>query len=151
MPDLVKEVMSELEPIIKRSNLKVTAKMARNLSPLKSDRQKVKQIVVNLLSNALKFTHDGGIDVSVVAGADNRTALIAVRDTGIGIAPEHHENIFEDFRQVDDSPSRQYGGTGLGLAICRRLANALGGRITLTSAVGKGSTFTLTIPVDAPQ
>ena len=111
----------------------------------------MKQILVNLLSNALKFTHEGGIDVSVLRGDTAGSASISVSDTGIGIAPEHHENIFEDFRQVDDSPSRQYGGTGLGLAICRRLAHALGGRITLTSAVGKGSTFTLTIPVDAPQ
>jgi signal transduction histidine kinase len=74
-----------------------------------------------------------------------------VADSGIGIAPEHHDKIFEDFRQVDDSPSRQYGGTGLGLAICRRLASALGGRITVQSNVGEGSTFTLTIPVEAPQ
>jgi signal transduction histidine kinase len=73
---------------------------------------------------------------------------ISVTDTGIGIAPEHHERIFEDFRQVDDSPSRQYSGTGLGLAICRRLATAIGGRITLHSSLGQGSTFTLTIPVD---
>jgi signal transduction histidine kinase len=111
----------------------------------------VKQIVVNLLSNALKFTHQGGIDIAVVYAPGERMASIAVRDTGIGIAPEHHERIFEDFRQVDDSPSRQYGGTGLGLAICRRLANALGGRIALSSSLGEGSTFTLTIPAEAPQ
>ena len=76
---------------------------------------------------------------------------VSVSDTGIGIAPEHHERIFEDFRQVDDSPSRQYGGTGLGLAICRRLATSLGGRITLRSNLGQGSTFTLTIPLEPPQ
>jgi signal transduction histidine kinase len=76
---------------------------------------------------------------------------VEVTDSGIGIAPEHHEKIFEDFRQVDDSPSRQYGGTGLGLAICRRLATSLGGRIALKSRVGKGSTFTLTIPTVTKQ
>ena len=117
-----------------------------------SDRQKVKQIVVNLLSNALKFTHQGGIDIGVrLRSGRAMVSSLAVTDTGIGIAPEHHDKIFEDFRQVDDSPSRQYGGTGLGLAICRRLASALGGRITLQSNLGQGSTFTLTIPVEAPQ
>jgi signal transduction histidine kinase len=116
-----------------------------------SDRQKVKQVIVNLLSNALKFTHQGGIEIGVDYDPRTRLSSIAVTDTGIGIAPEHHDKIFEDFRQVDDSPSRQYGGTGLGLAICRRLASALGGRITLQSNLGEGSTFTLTIPVEAPQ
>jgi signal transduction histidine kinase len=99
----------------------------------------------------LKFTHHGGIEIGVDFDASSRIATIAVTDTGIGIAPEHHDKIFEDFRQVDDSPSRQYGGTGLGLAICRRLASALGGRITLQSRLGEGSTFTLTIPAEAPQ
>ena len=111
----------------------------------------MKQIVLNLLSNALKFTHQGGIEITVQFESETRTVSIAVTDTGIGIAPAHHTRIFEDFRQVDDSPSRQYGGTGLGLAISRRLATALGGRITLLSSLGQGSTFTLTIPVEAPQ
>jgi signal transduction histidine kinase len=148
---LVFEVMMELDPVVARSRLSVVTRLSPQPLVIRSDRQKVKQILVNLLSNALKFTHEGGIDVSACPGEAEGTASIAVSDTGIGIAPEHHENIFEDFRQVDDSSTRQYGGTGLGLAICRRLAHALGGRITLTSAVGKGSTFTLTIPVDAPQ
>ena len=78
-----------------------------------------------------------------------RNASISVKDSGIGIAAENHERVFEDFRQVDDSPSRQYGGTGLGLAICRRLATMLGGRISLNSNLGEGSTFTLIFPVDA--
>jgi PAS domain S-box-containing protein len=148
---LVREVMMELDPVITRSRLSVVTCLVPEPLVIQSDRQKVKQIVVNLLSNALKFTHEGEIEVSVLAEPEDRAAAIAVRDTGIGIAPEHHENIFEDFRQVDDSPSRQYGGTGLGLAICRRLAHALGGRIALKSVVGKGSTFTLSIPLDAPQ
>ena len=148
--ELVPEVMMELDPVIVRSRLSVVTILAPNPIVIRTDRLKVKQIIVNLLSNALKFTHEGEITVSVASTA-GETASVAVTDTGIGISPEHHESIFEDFRQVDDSPSRQYGGTGLGLAICRRLAHALGGRILLHSTVGKGSTFTLTIPVDAPQ
>jgi len=137
--------------VISRSKLSVRHRLAEESPFVQSDRQKVKQIVVNLLSNALKFTHQGSIEVEVALNPLDRTVAISVTDTGIGIAREHHERIFEDFRQVDDSPSRQYGGTGLGLAICRRLANALGGRITLRSEIGEGSTFTLTIPMDALQ
>jgi signal transduction histidine kinase len=148
---LVPEVMAELDAVIARSKLTVTPHLSSEVPLVFSDRQKVKQIVVNLLSNALKFTHQGGIEIGVDYDPGTRLSSIAVTDTGIGIAPEHHDKIFEDFRQVDDSPSRQYGGTGLGLAICRRLASALGGRITLQSNLGEGSTFTLTIPVEAPQ
>jgi PAS domain S-box-containing protein len=149
--ELVPEVMTELDPVISRSKLTVTPKLCLDLPTIYSDRQKVKQIIVNLLSNALKFTHEGGIQITVGYTPVERTASVAVADTGIGISPENHEKIFEDFRQVDDSPSRQYGGTGLGLAICRRLATALGGRITLESMMGVGSTFTLTVPVETEQ
>jgi signal transduction histidine kinase len=149
--ELVPEVMTELDPVISRSKLTVTSRLAPDAPTMISDRQKVKQVIVNLLSNALKFTHQGGIEIGVDFDPSSSLATIAVTDTGIGIAPEHHDKIFEDFRQVDDSPSRQYGGTGLGLAICRRLASALGGRITLQSRLGEGSTFTLTIPAEAPR
>jgi PAS domain S-box-containing protein len=149
--ELVPEVMAELDPVISRSKLAVTPRLSSEVPPLVSDRQKVKQILVNLLSNALKFTQHGNIEIAIDFDRMARIASIAVTDTGIGIAPEHHEKIFEDFRQVDDSPSRQYGGTGLGLAICRRLATALGGRIVLRSRIGEGSTFTLIIPAESPQ
>jgi PAS domain S-box-containing protein len=146
---LVPEVMAELDPMVVRSKLPVTQRLSPDMPEVNTDRQKVKQIVVNLLSNALKFTHQGGIEIVVGYDGAERMASIAVTDTGIGIAPENQEKVFEDFRQVDDSPSRQYGGTGLGLAICRRLATMLGGRITLHSRLGQGSTFTLTFPVEA--
>jgi signal transduction histidine kinase len=135
--ELVPEVMSELDPVIARSRLTVIPRLSVPSPVVHSDRQKVKQIVVNLLSNALKFTHEGRIEISVEHSVHDRVASVSVCDTGIGIAPEHHERIFEDFRQVDDSLSRPYGGTGLGLAICRRL--------------GKGSTFTLSLPAEPPQ
>ncbi len=149
--ELVSEVMTELDPVITRSKLAVSARLSPTPPAMLTDRQKVKQIVVNLLTNALKFTHQGEVEIGVDYDGERRSATVAVTDSGIGIAPEHHEKIFEDFRQVDDSPSRQYGGTGLGLAICRRLADALGGRITIQSNLGPGSTFTLTIPAEAPQ
>ena len=146
IPALVEEVMSELEPIIKKSNLTVRAIMPRGLPQLRSDRQKVKQIVLNLLSNALKFTPAGS--VRIVASYDRKTRMagIAVADTGVGIAPADRAKVFEDFRQLDNSPARGYGGTGLGLSICRRLAQMLGGTIELESEVGQGSTFTLRLP-----
>lgn len=147
--EIVRDVMAELDSVIARSTLVVTPTLDPDGPRIRSDRQKVQQIVVHLLGNALKFTHQGGIDIAVVHDAGAGTVSIAVSDTGIGIAPEHHECIFDDFRQVDSSTSRQYGGTGLGLALCRRLAAALGGRITLHSTLGQGSTFTLAIPVEA--
>jgi PAS domain S-box-containing protein len=147
--ELIPEVMAELEAVIARSRLAVTPRLHADMPDVVTDRQKVKQIVVNLLSNAIKFTHQGGIEIAVGYDRVTDLASIAVKDTGIGIAPENHEKVFEDFRQVDDSPSRQYGGTGLGLAICRRLAATVGGRITLTSVLGQGSVFTLIFPMNA--
>jgi signal transduction histidine kinase/PAS domain-containing protein len=148
---LVKEVLAELEPLIARSKLHVTFEQGRNVPPIKSDRAKVKQILMNLISNALKFTPKGAVTVSVKFRARNGEVRIAVADTGIGIAEKDQETVFQDFRQVDNSPTRQYGGTGLGLAICRRLANVLGGDIDLASRVNEGSTFTLLLPAKASR
>jgi signal transduction histidine kinase len=146
IPDLVNEVKSELEPIIIRSKLTVTLRLPKDLVPIASDRQKVKQIILNLLSNSLKFTHHGGIVIAAKRNKRERTVTLSVADTGIGIADADQDRIFEDFRQLDNSPTRAYGGTGLGLSICRRLAQMLGGRISVQSQVGKGSTFLLTLP-----
>jgi signal transduction histidine kinase len=144
VPELIAEVFSELEPIIKRSNLRVRRRVASGLPAVKSDRQKVKQIVLNLLSNALKFTAEGSVTIS--ASYQGPSVSIAVRDTGVGIEEADQAKVFEDFRQLDSSPARGYGGTGLGLAICRRLAQMLDGSIELTSRRGHGSTFTLRLP-----
>jgi GAF domain-containing protein/CheY-like chemotaxis protein/anti-sigma regulatory factor (Ser/Thr protein kinase) len=110
-----------------------------------SDQDKVKQILLNLLSNAAKFTHEGSITVS--AHRLDELLLIDVTDTGIGIAPDAQAKVFEEFQQADTSTTRKYGGTGLGLAISRHLARLLGGDLTLTSEPGKGSTFTLSFPL----
>jgi len=146
VPDLVSEVKAELEPIIMQRKLTVTIDVPRDLQPITSDRQKVKQILLNLLSNSLKFTHHGGVTITARRNVKDKTLTLAVTDTGIGIANADQDRIFEDFRQLDNSPTRAYGGTGLGLSICRRLAQMLDGRISVQSQVGKGSTFTLTLP-----
>jgi signal transduction histidine kinase len=147
IPTLVQEVLAELEPLIERSKLSVRVETARKLPPISNDRAKVKQIVLNLVTNAIKFTPSGSVTVSARHEPSAKEIEIAVRDTGIGIKSEDQERVFEDFRQADNSPAREYGGAGLGLAICRRLAHMMEGKVDLQSAVGQGSTFTLTLPV----
>jgi CheY-like chemotaxis protein/nitrogen-specific signal transduction histidine kinase len=128
---------------------------------IQSDPHRVEQIIRNLLSNAVKFTESGGVAVAFTRPAPgvkfaesglspNECLAVEVRDTGIGIRPEHHEIIFEAFRQVDSGTSRRYGGTGLGLFIARELARLLGGEIHLESDLNMGSTFTLYLPLTAP-
>ncbi len=146
LPELITEVRTELEPLIARSQLSIKNEVREGLPTVHSDRQKVKQIVLNLLSNALKFTPNGWVKISTGFDRATEHVVIAVQDSGIGIAESDHEKIFEDFRQADDSTTRQYGGAGLGLSICRRLASMLDGAIELKSSRGDGSTFTLRFP-----
>ncbi|MDB5710778.1 MAG: hypothetical protein JWL96_2848 [Sphingomonas bacterium] len=119
-------------------------------SRIVSDETRLRQIVFNLLSNAVKFTLVGKVDIVVSAQAEEvgESLVIEVIDTGIGIAPDQHELIFEAFRQVDSGTSRQFGGTGLGLSICRRLAAAMGGTVTVDSVLGHGASFTLRLPLE---
>ena len=108
----------------------------------------MKQVLLNLLSNAVKFTPEGG-RIDVRAELVNGTAEISVTDTGIGIAPEDQEAVFEEFRQVGTDYTKKAEGTGLGLALTRKFVELHGGKIRVTSEVGKGSTFTFTLPVTA--
>lgn len=113
------------------------------------DRARLRQILINLIGNAVKFTDKGGVDIKASRVMQGGAAhlRIDVRDSGIGIDPKHFDMIFERFKQADSSVSRKYGGTGLGLPISQRLARLMGGSITVESTLGKGSTFTLLLPV----
>lgn len=151
VPELIDELLAELEPIIKRSKLGVTKSLSRELPRIQSDRPKVKQILLNLFSNALKFTPRGCVSISAALDQNTNRVSITVKDTGVGIREADQERMFEDFQQLDMSPTRGHGGTGLGLSICRRLAAILGGQVTVESEVGKGSAFTVWLPVTARQ
>jgi signal transduction histidine kinase len=143
---VILELAATVEPMVRQKELEYRQEVAPGLPALETDRTKVKQILLNLLSNAVKFTHQGQIRVTARPAPDGEGVEVAVADTGIGIAPEHVENIFEDFRQVDQSSTREYGGTGLGLSITKKLLSLLGGTVRLESRMGEGSTFTVLLP-----
>jgi signal transduction histidine kinase len=134
-----------VEPLVKTDAVTLVKEFDGALPEMYVDEEKLRQIVINLLSNAVKFTERGTIRLH--AQAANGSVSVAVADTGIGIAADKLDLIFEEFEQADASSTRVYGGTGLGLAIARRLARIMGGDIRAQSTLGGGSTFTLTLPV----
>ena len=138
--------IATVEPLLKDGRVKLVTEIAPDIPTLKTDRDKLKQSVLNLLSNAVKFTEKG--EIKVAAWRDNGSLKLTVSDTGIGMKKEALDLIFEEFRQADMSSTRRYGGTGLGLAIVRRFINLLGGEIVVESEEGKGSKFTITMPME---
>lgn len=145
--ELVREVLEELAGVIAQSPAAVRVAGDLSMPRIRSDRQKLKQILVNLLGNALKFTREGHVDIVVRRNERKNRFTAVVRDTGIGIALTDYDRIFEPFQQAGRAGSRVLGGTGLGLAICRRLARMLGGDISVHSEVGVGSAFEVDLPV----
>jgi len=141
---VLEQCMRTVEPLIKDTVTQVRA-FDRELPSMMVDEEKLRRIVINLLSNAAKYTSSGSIQVR--ARSANGSIELAVIDTGIGIAAEKLDLIFEEFEQADARSTREYGGTGLGLAIARRLARLMGGDIRAESVLGAGSTFTLTLPI----
>jgi signal transduction histidine kinase len=129
-----------------RHGIALAQEVDTRLGDIVADERKFKQILLNLLSNAVKFTPDGG-RIDVTARLEEHDAVIAVHDTGIGIAPEDRDAVFEEFRQVGHDYTKKHEGTGLGLALTRKFVELHGGRIWLDSELGKGSTFTFTIPL----
>jgi signal transduction histidine kinase len=152
----LREILNGLEMmtqrLIRERPIEFGIHMESPIDFIESDGQKLQQILVQLLTNALKFTRKGRIDLSIRKRCDRGDEFveIAVADTGIGIKKEDQEIIFDDFRQVDGSSTRHYGGTGLGLGLCKKLAAALGAEIRVSSEVDVGSVFTLLLPVKSP-
>ncbi len=136
-----------LRPLLLNQSVALVFDAAERLPIVTTDEPKVSQILRNLISNALKFTERGEVRVSAILGDDGKTIAVSVADTGIGIAPADQERIFEEFTQVEHRLQRGVRGTGLGLPLSKRLAELLGGTLSLQSEPGVGSTFTVTLPV----
>jgi signal transduction histidine kinase/DNA-binding response OmpR family regulator len=145
--DLFGALRGMLKPLLVTERVALVFEEPESLPPLVTDEQKISQILRNFLSNALKFTEKGEVRVRGTLDALGTSAVFAVSDTGMGIAPEDQERIFGEFDQVEHEAQRRVRGTGLGLPLSRRLAELLGGTVTVESAVGMGSTFTLTVPL----
>ena len=144
LADLVQVCVATTQPLL-RSEVEIKIDLPGDLPVMTSDEDKIRQIFLNLFSNAAKFTHQGEIRLS--ARLADTALIVSVADTGIGIPPELQDKIFDEFQQADGSTARKYGGTGLGLSISRKLARLLGGDLMVESVVGKGSVFTLHLPL----
>lgn len=145
--DLIERAMAVVEPLKEARAINLSISVEDGLPAIRTDRTKLQQILINLLSNAIKFTREGDVKVTAVRAPNNRIR-IAVSDTGIGIAESDVNRIFEEFRQIATTGRGSRTGTGLGLPITRRLAELLGGEISVSSRQGAGSVFTLTLPME---
>ncbi len=148
---LVQDVAATVKPLVNKNANKLDVQIAPDVDEMQTDITKVRQVLLNLLSNASKFTDKGRITLSTrkMSGPRGEQIAFSVTDTGLGMTTEQMKKLFKDFVQADSSTSRKYGGTGLGLAISKRFCNLLGGDITVESEYGKGSTFTVLLPVSA--
>jgi len=147
LPRLVDEVIGTAGQLAEKNQNRLVVEAQENLGALNADSMRLKQILLNLLSNACKFTKEGEVALRVRKVADGRDWVeLAVADSGIGMTAEQQVKLFQDFTQADSLTARRYGGTGLGLAISRRLARMMGGDVTVASEPGKGSVFTVRLP-----
>jgi signal transduction histidine kinase len=148
---LVDDVAGTARQLAEKNHNRLVVDGLENLGPLTADPMRLKQILLNLLSNACKFTKDGEVALRVRRVADGRDWIeLAVADTGIGLSPEQQAKLFQEYSQADSLTARRYGGTGLGLALSRKLARMMDGDVTVASEPGKGSVFTVRLPAQPP-
>jgi len=140
----IEKATESMRPLVEKKGLEITCSIAPEIGDMVGDSRRVEQVLLNLISNAVKFTETGFIKIECVPESDK--VIIRVMDTGIGIKPENMERIFHAFQQIDSGITRKYEGTGLGLSICKRLVELMGGEIRVNSSWGVGSTFSFTLP-----
>ena len=140
-------LLAMFRPLAEKKNIDLRGQLEPDIPAVRQDVVKLQQILSNLLSNAIKFTPEGG-RVQLKAQADGLHLVLTVSDTGVGIAPEDQELVFDKFRQAASPMTREHEGTGLGLSIVRELSKLLGGDVSLKSELGRGSTFTVRLPLE---
>jgi signal transduction histidine kinase len=145
LPMLLARVVEKSAPKAQKQNTALITSCPPDIPPVTGDEEKLHWVILQLVDNAIKFTPGGG-QVTVSAALDNRRVRLAVRDTGIGIAPQRLDDIFEPFQQLDGSSTRRYGGTGLGLALVKRIVEAHGAQVVVESQEGRGTTVSFTLP-----
>jgi signal transduction histidine kinase len=150
LKEVIADAVAATSQLFRERAIAVTTAVPERMPMIRSDRDQLMQVMLNLLSNAAKFARPGAGRVTVAAETDGRAITVGVADNGPGVPPEHHETIFEKFRQFPDAARAKPEGSGLGLAICQRIVEHLGGRIWLESAPGQGSVFRFTVPIEAP-
>ncbi|UCD69023.1 MAG: PAS domain-containing sensor histidine kinase, partial [Betaproteobacteria bacterium] len=143
---LVQTIVSTVQPLVEKNANELVVQCEDDLGEMHADVTKLRQSLVNLLSNAAKFTEHGMLTLTVTRDVENDRVRFDVSDTGIGIPPDRLESVFDEFTQVDESTTRVYGGTGLGLAISRRFCRMMGGDISVVSKTGVGSAFSIVLP-----
>lgn len=150
---VVREVLQTIQPLVAKNQNKLILGCPENLGDAHADLTKVKQTLFNLLSNAIKFTERGTIQLDVARTCEEgrEWLMMKVSDSGLGMSPEQLSRLFKDYSQAESSTFQQYGGTGLGLAISKRFCQMMGGDITVTSALGKGSMFTVKLPCEVTE
>ena len=147
---LIDEVVGTARQLAEQNKNRLVIEVQEDLGTLTVDPMRLRQILLNLLSNACKFTKDGEVKLRATQGEQRRSWIeLSVSDTGIGMTPEQQAKLFEEFAQADATTAQRFGGTGLGLAITRKLARLMGGDVTVTSEPGKGSVFTVWLPAGA--
>jgi signal transduction histidine kinase len=153
VPDLIEQSVAATASLFSTKPLDLVVDVDAPLPPIRGDRDRLVQVMVNLISNAVKFTAEGAVtcrarlQAEAARGPDVREILVSVQDTGIGIAPGDYDKVFEQYVQVGERPTDAPKGTGLGLPICKEIVEHHGGRIWVESALGEGSTFFFTLPV----
>ena len=145
LKDMISLIEATTKPLLDKNSNKFVVKIDKSIETMKNDETKLKQILLNMISNASKFTKEGKVSLIISEEAKNRIKF-ELSDTGIGMTKNQLENVFEEFTQAETSTSKDYGGTGLGLPICKKLTELMGGKIEVQSKIGEGTTFSITIP-----